>query len=269
MSLFDAAASDYARYRPGIPADVGRLLADMVKGVDRPVLLDLGTGTGQVPAALLPALPRIARVDLVDPDRGMLHEATTALLPLLGDRPAGFHPVAAEDFSPPSDDYRADLVTCARAFHWMPRTAVLAKVDRVTAPSGVLAIMGDGSLWTHQSPWTTALKGLVQSYLGEDRRAGTAGVYGGAGRRYEDDLADSPFSDIAEHHFPVHRIWTPDGVVGYLRSTSFARPALFGGRHGHFEAEARELLAEHAEGGDLAEDTAFTVLLARRPGCAR
>lgn len=65
-------------------------------------------------------------------------------------------------------------------------------------------------------------------------------------------------------------MWTPDKVIGYLRSTSFARPDLFGDRHPRFEAEARALLEQHAAEKDgLVEDGVFDVLLARRPGGAR
>lgn len=264
--LFTSTAAHYARHRPGIPPEAVSLLADTMRDADRPALLDLGSGTGQVPAALLPAVPSIARVDVVDPDQDMLRQAAAALEPLLSGRPAGFHPVAAEDFKPPYDDYRADLITCARSFHWMDRSAVLKMVDRVTTPKATVAILGDGSLWTYQADWTAALKQLIQSYLGEERRAGSGGVYAGPGRRYEDDLAASPFHQITAHAFPVRRVWTPEKVVGYLRSTSFARPALLGDRHDRFEAEALELLERHSERGGLVEDATFTVLLARRPG---
>ncbi|MYT25564.1 methyltransferase domain-containing protein [Streptomyces sp. SID7760] len=264
--LFTSTAAAYARHRPGIPPEAVSLLADAMRDADRPALLDLGSGTGQVPAALLPAVPRIDRVDLVDPDQDMLRQAAATLEPLLGGRLASFHPVAAEDFTPPYGGYRADLVTCARSFHWMDRSAVLKMADRVAAPQATVAIMGDGSLWTYRSGWTAALKQLIQSYLGEERRAGAGGVYAGPGRRYEDDLAASPFSQVAERRFPVRRVWTPAQVLGYLRSTSFARPELFAGRHDRFEAEALELLERDSERGGLVEDAVFTVLLARRSG---
>lgn len=270
MSLFHATADAYERHRPGLPDAVVHLLAAALRGIRRPALLDLGTGTGQVPAALLPVLPQLARLDLVDADRDMLRRADLALRPLLAGRTATFHPVRAEEFTAPGTGYRADLVTCARAFHWMDRPAVLAMADRVTSPGATLAIMGDGSLWTHPAPWTAALRELIQSHLGAERRAGTTGAYVEPGRRYEDDLADSPFSDIEEHHFPLRRVWTPDKVVGYLRSTSFARPGLFGDRHPQFEAEALALLERHAAQEDgLVEESVFDVLLARRPGGAR
>ncbi|MFF9060823.1 hypothetical protein ACF09K_19360 [Streptomyces sp. NPDC014882] len=150
--------------------------------------------------------------------------------------------------------------------NWMARPEVLSMADRIAAPHAVMAIMGDGSLWTHEADWTVALRELIQSCLGEDRRAGTRGTYDGPGRSYEDDLTDSAFSEVTEHRFPVSRTWAPENVIGYLHTTSFARPALFAGRHPEFEAAALRLLQDQAGGGVLTEDAVFTVLLARRPG---
>ncbi|MFF4450144.1 MULTISPECIES: class I SAM-dependent methyltransferase [Streptomyces] len=267
-ALFGTAAADYSRYRPGIPDAAVCLLAATLHGVSAPALLDLGTGTGQVPRALLPALPRLARIDLVDVNPAMLDQAMSDLQPLLGGRTATAFTGPAHTFTPQHADDRADLITCCRAFHWMDRPAVLEMADRVAAPNGVVAVMGDGSLWTHTADWTTSLRELIQTYLGEPRRAGATGTYTQPARSYEDDLAGSPFSDVHEHRFPVTRAWRVESVIGYLRSTSFARPDHFADRRQEFEAEARHLLAAHAKGGILREDAVFTVLTARRPGCA-
>ncbi len=173
-----------------------------------------------------------------------------------------------DQIAPAQPCYQADLVTCCRAFHWMDRPAVLAMADQVAAPHAAVAIMGDGSLWAHQAGWTVALRELVRSHLGADRRAGTTGTYRETGRRYEDDLAGSAFSEIAEHRTPFTRAWTPRSVLGHLRSTSFARPDLFAD-HAGFEDQAQELLRQHARYGVLHEEGVFTALLARRPGAAR
>ncbi|MBW5480797.1 class I SAM-dependent methyltransferase [Streptomyces bambusae] len=268
MSLFDSVDRHYARYRPRLPDQVVQLLARELVGAAAPRLLDLGAGTGQVALSMLPALPRTAHLDLVDQDGGMLRTALDELRPHLGERTATVHALPAEEFAPTQPGYQADLVTCCRAFHWMDRPVVLAMADRVAAPHAAVAIMGDGSLWTHKAEWTVALRTLIQSHLGEDRRAGTTGTYREPGRRYEDDLAGSAFSDIAEHRIPFNRAWTPRSVLGYLRSTSFARPDLFTD-HAAFEEPAEDLLLRHAQDGVLHEDGVFTVLLARRPGVAR
>ncbi|MFJ3728223.1 class I SAM-dependent methyltransferase [Streptomyces sp. NPDC090045] len=268
MSLFDSVDHHYARYRPRLPDQVVRLLALELEGAETPTLLDLGAGTGQVALSLLPALPSTAHLDLVDQEEGMLRTALNELRPHLGGRTATVHAVPAEEFVPAQPGYQADLITCCRAFHWMDRPAVLTMADRVAASHAAVAVMGDGSLWTYQADWAIALRGLIQSHLGKDRRAGTTGSYRQPGRRYEDDLADSAFCEITEHRFLFNRAWTPRGVLGYLRSTSFARPDLFADHPG-FEEQAGALLQRHAQDGVLHEDGAFTVLLARRPEVSR
>ncbi|MFI5857394.1 class I SAM-dependent methyltransferase [Streptomyces parvulus] len=265
-ALFGPEAAGYARYRPGLPGVAVHLLAATQHGVPAPVLLDLGTGTGQVPRALRPVLLRMAHIDLVDVNASMLKAARAGLEPLRGACTVDVFTGAAHTFAPAAPGRAPTLITCCRSFHWMARPEVLSMADRIAAPHAVVAIMGDGSLWTHEADWTAALRGLIQSYLGEDRRAGTAGTYGGPGRSYEDDLADSAFSEVTEHRFPVSRTWAPEDVLGYLRTTSFARPALFADRHPDFEAAALRLLQDQARGGVLEEDAVFTVLLARRPG---
>jgi ubiquinone/menaquinone biosynthesis C-methylase UbiE len=271
--LFAVAAADYARYRPGVPDAAVRLLADILNGRPGPVLLDLGTGTGQVPLALWSAVPDLAHIEAVDVSQQMLDQARDELAPVLDRCTLTLVHAAADEYRPlaplPGEQVRApDLVTCCRSYHWMDGPAVLAMADRVAAPGATVAIMGDGSLWTHDGEWTRALRELIQHYLGSERRAGTRATYAEPRRSYQEDLAASAFSDVSEHRFPVARTWTPATVVGYLRSTSFAQPDLLKARHNAFEAEARQLLDVYAEDGVLQEEAVFTVLLARRPGTA-
>lgn len=44
----------------------------------------------------------------------------------------------------------------------MDRSAFLEMADSVTAPGDTVAITGHGSLWTHPTDWTIALKQLIQ-----------------------------------------------------------------------------------------------------------
>ncbi|MEU6351067.1 hypothetical protein ABZ896_17295 [Streptomyces sp. NPDC047072] len=77
--------------------------------------------------------------------------------------------------------------------------------DRVAAPDATMAIMGDGSLWTHQGEWPQALRELIQHCLGPDRRAGTHSNYADPRRPYEEDLGASAWSNVTHHHFPRTR----------------------------------------------------------------
>ncbi|MEU4229594.1 class I SAM-dependent methyltransferase [Nonomuraea sp. NPDC026600] len=260
MSKFAGTARYYRLYRLGIPAEAVQLLraeADRLAPTRR--LLDLGTGTGQVPAALHQTFTEI---DAVEPDADMVAQANAALRSLIPE--VRLHHQQAEDFTPPYLGWRADLVTICRAFHWMDQDALLKKLDTYVAESGVVAVMGDGSLWTARNPWTDALRTLIQHFLGEQRRAGDQ-TYAHHDRPYAQVLADSAFSRVSEHPIALKRVWTPEQVIGYLYSTSFAARPLFGEAIEEFEEEATTLLQEFAAGGPLLEEVEFQVVLARRP----
>lgn len=190
------------------------------------------------------------------------------LEPVLGTTMASAFAGEAHTYSPQGPGRSPDPVTCCRAFHWVDRTAVLDMADRIASPQATVAVMGDGSLWTYDSDWTGALRELIQTYVDPSRRTGTRGTHAAPGRPYEDDFAASACSIVTEHRFPVTRAWTPANVVGYLCSTSFARPDLFTDRHEAFETEAVQLLDAYAAQGVLREESEFTMLLAHRPGAA-
>ncbi|MFI5804448.1 class I SAM-dependent methyltransferase [Streptomyces sp. NPDC051561] len=258
MSEFATTAPYYATYRPGIPAEAVSLLTEAVSAAPHPVLLDLGAGTGQVALALHQA---VAEIDVVERDADMLAHAERALadLPVT----VRLHHTSAEAFVPPSG-WQADLVTICRAFHWMDQPAVLSLLETCTAPKAVVAVMGDGSLWTARSRWTDDLRALIQEYTGPDRRAGTGKTYDAHNRPYREVLAESAFDQVEEHALSLVRTWTPAEVIGYLYSTSFAARPLFGDRVDDFERRARALLTEHAATEGLTENAVFNVLLARR-----
>ncbi|MGW3209087.1 class I SAM-dependent methyltransferase [Streptomyces sp. NPDC001135] len=273
-ALFEGAALTYARHSPGLSDAVVRLLADTLRGRPSPVLLDLGTGTGQVPFALLSAGADLTHIEAVDVSPQMLHQARQAITPVLGHCTLTLVNAAADAYEPlatlPGEpDSGPDLITCCRSYHWINGPAVREMADRVAAPGAAAAIMGDGSLWTHDAAWTRAPRQLIQRYLGQERRAGARSSYAEPRRSYEEDLAASAFNDVTEHLFPVTRTWAPQEVLGYLRTTSFAAPELFAERHQAFEDETLGLLHAHAVDGPLVEEATFRVLLASRPEGAR
>ncbi|MEU7339650.1 class I SAM-dependent methyltransferase [Streptomyces sp. NPDC007074] len=257
-----------------MPAEAAELLTDALRDLPDPTLLDLGTGTGQVPKALLKALPSLAHIEGVDWSRQMLDQARVALTPLLGSCALSLVQTSADVYTRPAplpgeEWWTPDLITCCRAFHWMSGPDVLAMAHRVAAPQASLAITGDGSLWTYEADWTRAPRHLIQQYVGPGRRADTMGDYTQPIRPFQEELTDSAWSDVAEHRFPITRTWTLESVLGYLRSTSFAGADLFADRHAAFEEEVRALLDDLTDSGSLPEETEFTVLLARRPAGGR
>ncbi|MDX3247554.1 hypothetical protein [Streptomyces sp. ME18-1-4] len=148
--------------------------------------------------------------------------------------------------------------------NWLNQPRFLDRLSEYMAPEGVVAVFSDRSLWTADNPWQQAAREVVQDFLGEQRRAGE-GVFSAPGPPYADVLRASAFSHVTSTVVAVRRQWKISQVLGYLYSTSFAAPHLFGDRRDAFELAVTNALSPFVDGGVLMEDNAFTVLTARRP----
>lgn len=260
MTLFHGTVGFYRQYRPGIPQSVADILdAAVADGAPRR-LLDVGTGTGLVVEALL---GRFDDIVAIDNDADMLAAADAALRPKLPDGTTLLlEQVAAEEFTPPPG-WRADLVTICRAFHWLDQEAVLTCLDSQVSQHGAVAIFGDNSFWAATSSWKAEIRAIVQDFLGEQRRAGN-NTFQHHDRPYSDIMRESRFSHVDEYTVPVTRTWTPDAILGYLYSTSFAAPQLFGDRLSEFDQEVRTTLARLSDTGTFPEDNEFVIRIGRR-----
>lgn len=261
MGLFTGTVENYRLFRSRVPSEIASLLVSKTRSeTDRCKLLDLGTGTGFVIEALKHDFGEIIGVDS-DPD--MLAAARLDVKPLPSQSIQWVHARAEEYF--PDSGWEPDLVTMSRAFHWFDREKVLANFDTFVAPEGLVAVMGDFSIWTSQQDWKLAMRTLVQSFLGEPRRAGD-GFKQDDERPFREVLEQSSFSNIEEHTIHVASEREPASVIGYLHSTSFAAPRLFGSRLKEFDSAALELLEKYATNGVVTDQNTFGVFLARRSG---
>lgn len=260
MSMFTGTVDFYRQYRPGIPDAVADIL-DQAARPGRPRrLLDLGTGPGLVVQALL---GRFSDIIAVDTDTDMLAAADAALRPALpDDTTLVLAETPAEQFVAPPG-WQADLVTICRTFHWLDQAAVLQRLDTQVADGGAVAILSDRSFWAADSPWKGAVRAVIQDFLGQQRRAGDA-TFTNHDRPYLDIMAESPFNQVDETRVPVRRSWTTHSILGYLYSTSFAAPHLFGDQRDAFERALTATLAEFSDNDAFAEDNEFVVLIGRR-----
>jgi ubiquinone/menaquinone biosynthesis C-methylase UbiE len=103
--------------------------------VRAPLVLDVATGTGRLPLALLEQPTFQGRIIALDLSRQMLAIAAEKLAPH-GNRAVLLHH-AAETLPFPTDTF--DLVTCLEALEFMPKPrAVLRELVRVLRPGGLL-----------------------------------------------------------------------------------------------------------------------------------
>ncbi len=122
-------------------------LLPRLAGTDRPVVVDLGCGTGLSTAAWI---GRASRIIGVDPQPAML-ELATARTGGAAELVVGFaHATGLPDGV-------ADVVTCAQSFHWMDPEATLPEVARLLRPGGVFsaynAVWPPAVHWEAEAAW--------------------------------------------------------------------------------------------------------------------
>lgn len=126
--VFGEVAEEYDRHRPSYPDELFDLLIDRA----RPdAVLDIGSGTGRVAAALSDLqLPGHA----VEPDPSMAAVAR--------DRLPGTWAVEVSDFEDCRAADRADwpLITCGQAWHWIDDRRGFARAAELLAPGAPLAL---------------------------------------------------------------------------------------------------------------------------------
>jgi ubiquinone/menaquinone biosynthesis C-methylase UbiE len=155
---FDARNEDVYLARP---------VLDRIPHLRAPFVLDVATGTGRLPLALLEQPTFQGRIIALDLSRRMLTDAARKLAPF-GNRVTLLHH-PAERLPFPEDTF--DLVTCLEALEFMmePRAA-LRELVRVLRPGGLLVITNrqgmharlmPGQTWAHE-----ALERLLRDEIG-------------------------------------------------------------------------------------------------------
>jgi len=128
LARFSGFADLYDAHRPSPPARLGPLLARYA-GVARPVVVDLGSGTG---LSTRWAAGWAGRVTGVEPNDDMRAVAVAHRTP-------GVEHRAGVSDATGLPTRSADVVVAVQAMHWMEPAATLAEVARILRPGGVFA----------------------------------------------------------------------------------------------------------------------------------
>ncbi len=135
-------------YPPEIHDELLKLIAD-----SHPLLLDVGTGTGELARALAPRIDRVHAVDM-----------SAAMLARGRELPGGDAPnlrwiqSRVEEFD---SDERYGLIAAGDSLHWMDWDVVLPRFARLLAPGGYLAIVHRSDL---APAWQEDLGALIARY---------------------------------------------------------------------------------------------------------
>jgi len=262
-NVFKGTAWFYARYRPGYPDEVIKLLVDKFKLRKNSRVLDLGCGTGQVALALA---PHVAEVIALDPQADILKEGKALASArkiinvkwLRGESGDIKHLVAKIG--------RIDITVMARSFHWMDRAQTLHDLYEITRAEGGLAVIADtGLLYQPTTPWKEIIDETVKLWIGEERKAGTTGAYTHPAKRHQEILAASDFRNLEFAKIQTERTWSIDQIIGYLYSTSSTSQPVLGDKKERFEADLRKKLNALEPTGRFKEQVTVSIMMCQKP----
>jgi SAM-dependent methyltransferase len=248
-------------YINGRPAYSGRLIAKLAgeMGLDaRSRVLDLGCG----PGSLTLPLSRYAGTMIgMDADPAMIAVAAKgaeiAGLPIEWRVGSSFD--LADDLAP------LNLVTIARAFHWMDREATLKRLDELIAPDGAVALVNTELHPCGPTQWHKPFEELRNAHGRFDdfyrwRKSG-------AWEEHPSVLLRSAFREVERISVFEARTANIEEIVARALSFSANSPAALGAAgHAAYEAEVRERMLAIAPDNKFPEIVESIAIIARRPG---
>jgi len=165
--LYDVVASRYDRAKGltfvGEMRCIGIPLTEALSDVEDPQILDVATGTGRVPLALLRTGDFAGALYALDRSREMVAEGRAAHEEL-----AAVRTVRGDARALPFEDSAFDAVVCLEALEFMSEPEVaIAEMIRVLAPGGVMLLsnrVGSDAWWF---PRRMVGRGRLEEYLGQ------------------------------------------------------------------------------------------------------
>lgn len=204
VARFDVRVEDYDRYRPSYPPAV---LDEILAGLDRPLIADIGAGTGQSTRLFAArGIPFIA----IEPNDGM-RNALIARLPEADARKA-----TAEHTG--LDSESVDLVTMFQAFQWCDGNLALAEFARILRPGGRAAVIWN--IPQLKDPFSKAYDELNDKH-GEAELMESLPAASGEGKM----LLNSPlFRNGRRFEAENEQVLDRDAFRGRIRSISYMPP---------------------------------------------
>lgn len=196
---FSEHAGDYARYRPGYPADLLDFILSQVATWEN--AWDCATGNGQVAKMLAPHFDHVYGTDISQEQLANAHKEKNIIYSKQGAEKTDF----SADFF--------DLTVVAQAVHWFDFDAFYEEVNRVSKPNSLIALIGYDLIST-TPPIDEIIFQLYKEVLGG---------YWDIERRHLDagyTTIPFPFQELTTPQFNYVVEWTFEQLYGYLNTWS-------------------------------------------------
>jgi len=218
--VFAPLAEDYARYRPGYPAEVLDALETTCGLTPDWVVADIGSGTGNLARLFLDAGHQVIGVE---PNRAM----RTAGERLLATYPSfRSHDGTAECIPLPAQS--VDIVTVGQALHWFDVDQTKREFQRILRDDGWVAVAWNDRL-SDASEFTREYHALTRTCAETHPSPCTAPLSAGLGHLF------APATPL-HASFPHTQRFDLEGLLGRARSSGYLPPS---GAPGHTELTAR------------------------------
>ena len=230
LTRFSGRADDYARYRPGYPAE---LIDVFLQGLDRSrcVVADMGAGTGISSVAIAGQLQGSAKVIAVEPNEAMLAKAVAN---------ARVEYVCARAEQSGLSDASVDAVGCFQAFHWLEPARSLDEFARISRPGCQV-----GFVWNDRDdrePATAALSRVLALHNADPRARFACDAH-------RPLVESSLFERYSLHEYLSQRCMTETELLGWTQSMSTTPQG--GCALERFAADIKGVFAGHSQNGRI------------------
>ncbi|WP_172298477.1 class I SAM-dependent methyltransferase [Pseudoruegeria sp. HB172150] len=249
---FDTTVDNYITGRVRYAPALIRWLAEDT-GTAGQTVLDLGCGPGFIANAIAPFA---AKVIGFDPSPNMIAAATADAAPN-----AKFAVGSSETLD--QLETPLQLVTMGRSFHWMDRPQTLRDLDRLLAPGGAIALLGDSPVKGPATRWLAAANEVGRGFAQRDEYDEFR--VSDDWQPHEEVLSASAFSDLRQIAVHETETWDFPRLLAFFLSRSGTTEARLGARSAEMKAALRSALEPFGP-GPWTSLHRHSALIARRPG---
>lgn len=254
--LFKGAAPYYSKYRPMYPYEVIQYLTSTFLLNGKGTLLDVGCGPGQMAIRLSGSFENVIGVDK---EKEMIEEAKRLADPKSN---ITWHHCDIDSFLRRLK-CPIKLVTLAKSFHWLDRTAFLENIFPFIEEDGGIAIIDDYDSDYSLEDWQIVFQEVVTKWYGDNRRAGTS-TYSHPLQSHKKVIQHSRFQSESFECLPVTYKWSPESIIGHHYSLSYGLKQFLQGHSDEFEADVRQTLAKINPSGEFLERRVTKIEIGRK-----